>query len=348
MSNLPLVTVLMPCFNAMPFLTEALDSIVNQSYTNLEILCINDGSTDATGEILDSYAQNDQRFKVVHNEQNMRLIKTLNKGIEIAKGTYIARMDADDISELNRIEVEMEYLISHPKVDLISTGVSVISEEGKLLGSEIPRQSYSESCFFASFFYVPFHHAPMIIKTSALKENLFLDEPHVLHTEDFEFFSRLLSLNYKCVNIPDKLYKVRLNSNSVSRQFTDIQDFNFLACSKLHYTHFTGRQLQDEIHEVFVNRINHDELTVSTLKQGLIEIKKFKTLFNSRINISEKTIRKEISTIYHTHLFDVFVQSFKCRSFKIRSYVIFQLLLNAKLFFLKGSIAYLRTKFIKP
>ena len=342
-----LVTVLMPCYNAMPFLIDALESIIHQTYTNLEILCINDGSTDETGEVLERYTEEDKRIRVVHNETNLKLIKTLNKGTLLAKGKYIARMDADDISELSRIEIQMKYLLEHPMVDLISTGMTVISEEGEFVGSEVPRQFCSKSSLFASFFYVPFHHAPMIIKTNVLKENLFLDESHALHTEDFEFFARLLVLDYRCENIADKLYRVRLNSQSVSRKFTKLQDKNFVESAKRHYYTYSGVEYSTKIVNVLVNRIGKKTLTVENLKMGLIEMKTFKKVFIKKEGVRDPIVLREIEAIYNTHLFDILFQAFKRSKGRVRIFVFFQFLKNCRLFLNRDVRSYLKTKTLR-
>src|SRR5690554_4168647 len=123
----PLISVIMPCYKADQFLPIALDSIINQTYTNLEILCINDGSTDKTADILEEYAKKDKRIRVVHNEANLELIVTLNKGIALAKGDYIARMDADDVSHLERIEKLYKTLVKED-VDVVSRSEEHTSE----------------------------------------------------------------------------------------------------------------------------------------------------------------------------------------------------------------------------
>src|SRR5687768_1212088 len=100
----PKVSILLPCYNAAKYLRFAIDSIVSQTYRNLEIILINDGSTDNTGKIIDEFASRDSRIVVVNNPVNLGLIKTLNKGITYITGYYTARMDADDISQVDRIE----------------------------------------------------------------------------------------------------------------------------------------------------------------------------------------------------------------------------------------------------
>ena len=98
-----------------------MDSIVNQTYTNLEILCINDGSTDATREVLDDCASKDSRIRVIHNEENIKLIRTLNKGIDLASGEYIARMDADDIMPRDKLKKLLKVIQSNSE-GIIATG----------------------------------------------------------------------------------------------------------------------------------------------------------------------------------------------------------------------------------
>ena len=104
----PLVSVLMAVYNGEKYLLEAIESILNQTYTNFEFLIINDGSTDSTEEIILSYS--DQRIRYIKNEQNLKLIASLNKGLDLAKGKYIARMDADDISLPDRLEKQVNFL----------------------------------------------------------------------------------------------------------------------------------------------------------------------------------------------------------------------------------------------
>ncbi|HFH8171719.1 TPA: glycosyltransferase family 2 protein, partial [Streptococcus agalactiae] len=110
-------------------LRESVDSILNQTFTDFELLIINDGSTDSSMEILNSYS--DSRIRIVTNEVNLRLIKTLNKGIDLATGEYIARMDCDDIADPKRLEIQLQYMEKHPDVAVCGTGVKVIGQNRK-------------------------------------------------------------------------------------------------------------------------------------------------------------------------------------------------------------------------
>jgi len=113
-----LVTVLMPVYNGEKYLNEAIDSILNQTYTNFEFLIINDGSTDRSVEIIKGY--NDSRIKLIHNKKNMGLVYTLNRGLALALGKYIVRMDADDISLPNRFKLQLDFMEINTEVALCS------------------------------------------------------------------------------------------------------------------------------------------------------------------------------------------------------------------------------------
>ena len=110
----PLVTVLMPVFNGEVFLKIAIDSILNQTFSNFELLIIDDFSTDDTLAILKSY--NDKRIKVIENEKNIGVTKSLNRGLKIARGKYIARMDADDVIHPDRLLAQSAFLSGHTAV----------------------------------------------------------------------------------------------------------------------------------------------------------------------------------------------------------------------------------------
>ncbi|MBF0629041.1 MAG: glycosyltransferase family 2 protein [Magnetococcales bacterium] len=121
LSKAPLVTVLTSVFNGARFLDEAIAGIVNQTFVDFEFLLIDDASTDATSEILASWAGRDPRIRVIRNETNLGLTRSLNKGIRLARGTWIARQDADDWSLPERLEKQLAFLEAHPEIGLLGT-----------------------------------------------------------------------------------------------------------------------------------------------------------------------------------------------------------------------------------
>lgn len=115
-----MVTVFIPCYNAGRFISETIDSILVQTYQDFEILIIDDGSTDNSSEILNQYAEKDERIRILKNKRNRGIGYTRNRGVREARGKYLAIMDADDISVPSRLEKEVQYLEKHQSVEAVS------------------------------------------------------------------------------------------------------------------------------------------------------------------------------------------------------------------------------------
>lgn len=130
MVDQPLISVIIPCYNAENYVEEAVRSIMSQTYKNLEIICINDCSTDNTVSILGLLAEEDSRVVVYKNDKNLKVSKTFNKGLQCAKGLYIARMDADDIALPNRLERQINFLLKNSKVDVVGSNIQSIDAKG--------------------------------------------------------------------------------------------------------------------------------------------------------------------------------------------------------------------------
>ena len=127
----PRVTVLMPVYNAQRFLREAINSILGQSFKPFEFLIIDDGSSDRSVEIVESFG--DPRIRFVKNPRNMGITATLNKGIALASCELIARMDADDVCHPQRLQKQFAYMKRNPRTGLLSTWASVVSEDHRFL-----------------------------------------------------------------------------------------------------------------------------------------------------------------------------------------------------------------------
>ena len=127
----PIVTVIMPVYNAEKYLEESIESILNQSFKDFELLVINDGSTDLSSRILDKYKLKDQRIRIINNEGNKGLPYTRDRGLKLAKGKYIALIDADDVSYKNRLEEQVNYLDFNKEIDIVSSNFDFI-ENGEI------------------------------------------------------------------------------------------------------------------------------------------------------------------------------------------------------------------------
>jgi glycosyltransferase involved in cell wall biosynthesis len=126
----PKVSIIMSVYNGLPYLHEAIESILSQTFRDFEFIIINDGSTDGTKEILEQYSGIDKKIVLVH-QRNMGLTLSLNKALSIANGMYIARQDADDISLSHRIQMQVSFLDKYPDVGLLGTGIETIGEKTK-------------------------------------------------------------------------------------------------------------------------------------------------------------------------------------------------------------------------
>jgi glycosyltransferase involved in cell wall biosynthesis len=337
----------MPCYNAMPYLPEALESIMHQTYTNLEILCINDGSSDETPEVLERYAAQDKRIRVVHNETNLKLIATLNKGVGLARGEFIARMDADDVAFAERIAVCIDYFQRNPSCDLVAPASWNITETGELLNKNLNRFTDDKAALFASFFFVPFGHPEIMCRTEVMKDNPYSTEPDALHTEDFELWCRLLHKGYVLRNIPEVLQKIRINSQSVSRTFESLQDDNFVRVSNRYYNNYFHTNLSLTLSKVVCNRLDA-QISCSDFIQGFRLIKQTKKVYCSKVECTDPAIKLQLSNIIRTHRVDVLIQGVKRGKWcvKLQSILLLTVHLPLMLLLLKGR-RYLKHKFRK-
>jgi glycosyltransferase involved in cell wall biosynthesis len=126
--NKPLISVILPVYNMGELVAGAIDSILSQTAINFELIVLNDGSTDNTADVLAAYAQRDERVVIVTNDHNLGLIRTLNIGLDRARGDYIARQDADNRSFSDRLSLQAAYLDEHADVGLVGMPVAVVTD----------------------------------------------------------------------------------------------------------------------------------------------------------------------------------------------------------------------------
>ncbi|MDX6190118.1 glycosyltransferase [Flavobacterium sp. Fl-318] len=219
--KMPLVTVILPCYNAELYVEEAVLSIMNQTYTNLEILVIDDCSNDDTNSILKRLSMEDSRIRLIRNEQNLRLVKTLNKGIDEARGMFIARMDADDVSLPERIEKQMDLMLSNPDVDLCGTSYSIIDGIGNKLKTEVKVPSTCEEIKTALLFTCPMGHPTVLFRKEKIQSLGSYDE-NMINIEDYELWLRV-ALKGKMVNLQNPLLKYRWHGENISILGRDVK-----------------------------------------------------------------------------------------------------------------------------
>lgn len=249
--NKPLVSVLMPCYNAEKHVEQALRSIMNQTYDNLEIITINDCSTDKTREILISLADIDRRIKVIDNETNLRLIATLNKGISLCNGAYIARMDADDISLPERIEKEVFFLEKNKDIDIVSTLFYAFPSSNPSKRSLHHNPSKPEELQAYMLFKSGICHPASMIRKRVFTELGLKFENQYLHVEDYALWSKAI-YKTKIANITEPLLLYRVHENQVSSLNEQLQTENKKLVFKIHCDHLELPQ-DDEYLDVYAS-----------------------------------------------------------------------------------------------
>lgn len=202
----PRVTVLMPVYNAAPFIREAIESILNQSFRPFEFLIIDDGSTDESAAIVSSYP--DPRIRFIRNEENLGITPTLNKGIALASCELIARMDADDISHPQRLQKQFGYMKRNPECALLSTWARVISGDKKFIRLERYRSNFY---YYNLTFECWMYHPTIMFRKSAAQEVGMYSTPYA---EDYDFFWKM-STRFQIGNLAEALLDYRVSSTSL-------------------------------------------------------------------------------------------------------------------------------------
>lgn len=203
----PIVSVIMPVHNAAEYVEKAVDSILGQTFNDLELIVIDDGSTDGSGEILDRYQETDNRVRVVHQE-NAGVADSLNAGIRLAKGIYVARMDADDISLPDRLEKQVAFMDAHPEVGVCGTACKLIGDGS---GVTRPRTSSEEIKSWLLFGPCMAHPTVMMRRDLVMEHGCY----QLSQAEDYDLWVRLTPY-CEMANLPEPLVLYRLQAEQAT------------------------------------------------------------------------------------------------------------------------------------
>lgn len=214
---MPKISVVMPVYNGEKYLREAMDSILNQTFNDFEFIIINDASKDSTEEIIKSYT--DDRIIYIKNEQNLGVAGTLNRGLDIAKGEYIARMDADDISMPKRFQKQVAFMDKHHEIGVCGTAVKVFGED------------YEKNAFYVSnkenvkinmIFSSCLCHPTVMIRGEIIRIKNYRYDLEYEKIEDYELWKRILR-EYDIDNLKDRLLKYRIHQEQITQNYSDVQ-----------------------------------------------------------------------------------------------------------------------------
>lgn len=220
----PLISVLIPIFNGEMYLQESLDSLYTQSFTDFEIVIVDDGSTDKTAQIINS--QSDSRIRYFKNDHNSGIVYTLNRGLALCKGAYIARMDADDISLADRLKCQFAFMESHPEYVLCGTSLNKFSESYSFIDQ---RGGLDDDIRTKLLFDTAINHPSAMIRKSVL-DAYNLKYPTIYpHAEDYGFWVSLSAYG-KVANLEDVLVRYRMHGDNISMKFNHQQ---YLSMNKI-------------------------------------------------------------------------------------------------------------------
>ncbi len=211
--HLPLVSVVMTAYNAAKFVASAVASIQKQTYPKWELIVVNDGSSDKTGNILKNIAKKDKRIKLISYTKNRGASYASNLGLASARGSLIARMDADDIAIVDRLTKQVDFMQKHPKVVAVGGQCELIDREGHITGEKTFPLEHRD-IYAAMYQYNPVQHPTIMINTRLLKQKISYHSDVVLaHDLELLFF---LAQYGKLANLADTILKYRIHTDSLS------------------------------------------------------------------------------------------------------------------------------------
>ncbi len=241
MKEKPLISVIMPVYNTANYLKEAIDSILNQSFTNFEFIIIEDASTDNSLEIIKSYK--DDRIVLIENKTNQGYVYGLNLGIEIARGKYIARMDSDDISCLNRFLLQIKFIEANSDIVLLGTAIKLIKSKQICEVLENNDDIKIDLLMGCSF-----NHPSVLINRSFLLKNKLRYDPYYYPAEDYALWVQITLLGGKLANINSPLLLYREHENQTSFKYNKLQKDKSVAIRLMLYQKLDAFFNFDKLH----------------------------------------------------------------------------------------------------
>lgn len=250
----PEITVFMPVYNAEKYLKEAIDSILNQTFENFELLIINDGSTDDSARIVEEY--NDSRIRLIHNEGNKGLPYTRNRGLELACGKYLAIMDADDVSVPDRLQIQYDTMEANPDLTVVASGKELLSDTGKItyglkekLFSYLFHGKPEEICIDLIFHNILVNSSTMTRLDFVKKHNIIYNSKCVV-MQDYEFWTQICAKGGKIriIRKPLVMYREHMDNitNHTRSKKADLRKEIQIGIQKK-YLHALGFEINDKL-----------------------------------------------------------------------------------------------------
>ena len=272
MSARPAVTVLMPVFNAAPYLAEAIDSILAQTEPDFELLLIDDGSTDSS--LATACAYTDRRIRLVIGGSNRGVVARLNDGLNAARARYVARMDADDVMHPDRLRKQLVYMRDRPETGICGTWVLRASPDGRTEESRFPTEHAAIAAQL--LFENAVAHPTVMLDMEALNRHDLRYAPTAAHVEDYDLWVRA-SRVLKLANLPGVLHRYRIHPASIGAVHGPVQSIGAQAVRgrALHGLGLTWTERDLAVHRILASATDlYDGATLDEVSAWAAKLKR--------------------------------------------------------------------------
>jgi glycosyltransferase involved in cell wall biosynthesis len=276
---MPKISVVMPTYNSIQFLKSSIESILNQTFMDFELIIVDDGSNDGSSEMIDDFRKHDNRIYVCTNSTNLGIVASLNLGLSFTNGQYIARMDADDICYPTRFQKQIAFLDENPDIGILGCAVNYINSDGKTIGTisyPLGDIEIRWTCLFSN----PFAHPTVMIRKCVLEKNNLRYDPLKQNIEDYDLWVRLLTKT-KGANLKEVLLKYRIHPESITSNYKE-KDYELLTGISLNNISELYPSLNitnDEVRIVVTSLVGHQDYRSqdsNRLKAGIIYLNTWK------------------------------------------------------------------------
>ncbi|MDO8586167.1 MAG: glycosyltransferase family A protein [Armatimonadota bacterium] len=253
MSNCPTVSVVMAVYNSAEYLPEAIDSILNQSFQDFELLAVDDGSTDGSADILARYEKQDSRVRVLRQE-NSGIAASRNNALRHARGNYVAVMDSDDVSLPDRLAKQVALLENNPEIGFCGVSCSFFGDLGEFVGACPPTDPRKLKC--RMLFLMTISNTSIMMRRELIaKHSLYYDAGFPVG-EDYDLITRLLP-HCEPANIPEVLMKIRTHADSITRRYSDEECYRYLSTIHGRFLRIMGIEPSDKELAIHLSMCTH-------------------------------------------------------------------------------------------
>lgn len=243
-----MVSVLMSVYNEKPdYLEESIRSVINQTFRDFEFIIVNDGCDNECVSIIEKYKNIDQRIIIVNNDINIGLTKSLNKGLEIARGKYIARMDSDDSCIETRLEKQVSYMESHNYVVVL--GTNACDFRGRKLQVIHSSYDFEATKIRMLFFNAGVYHPSAMIRTAFIRKNNIRYNEKYLVSQDYRMWVDVIMAGGVLANLEEALIKYRIHKDQITSKKQSLQKEYTIQTQKVYLDYMLSKGCMDNVNQ---------------------------------------------------------------------------------------------------